>query len=210
MRFPQANLEPLNELDRFYPVGSIYVSILPTNPAITFGFGTWAAIGAGRAIVGVNPADADFDAPEKLSGAKTITLTESQIPAHTHTQDSHNHTQNAHTHTQNSHNHTQDAHTHIQNAHNHVENLPSIATGGLVGCTPDASTNTSVASGFSTANATAVNQNATAINQAATAVNQNATPTNQAATAVNQNTGGGAAHNNVQPSIALFLWKRVS
>jgi len=183
MQFPQADFGLPNMLaTAMWPIGSVYVSVLPTDPGILFGFGTWVAFGAGKALVGVDVGDSDFDAAEKTAGAKTVTLTEAQIPSHTHVQ--------------NSHNHTQDAHTHIQNAHSHVENVASIATGGLVGSTPDASTNTSVASGYSTANATAVNQNATA--------------TNQAATAVNQNTGGGAAHNNVQPSIAVYFWKRTA
>lgn len=49
------------------------------------------------------------------------------------------------------------AHTHTYTQtvnHVHVQNAASVATGGLVGSTPDASTNTSVASGYSTANPT--------------------------------------------------------
>lgn len=141
-------------VERALPVGCVYLSVSPTNPAATFGFGTWAAIGAGRAIVGVDPADADFDAAEKTSGSKTHTLAANEMPSHTH----------------------------LQNAHAHVENVASVATGGLVGSTPDTSTNTAVASGYSTASATAVNQN----------------------------TGGGAAHNNVQPSFAIYIWKRTA
>ena len=39
--------------------------------------------------------------------------------------------------------------------HVHVQNAASVATGGLVGSTPDASTSSSVASGYSSANPTA-------------------------------------------------------
>lgn len=49
-----------------------------------------------------------------------------------------------------SHTHT---YTQVPN-HVHVQNAASSASGGLVGSTPDASTNTSVASGYSTANPT--------------------------------------------------------
>jgi hypothetical protein len=40
-----AALIPMMKL--VYPVGAIYISTLSTNPATLFGFGTWAAFGAG-------------------------------------------------------------------------------------------------------------------------------------------------------------------
>ena len=67
-----------------YPVGAIYISVDAANPATFLGFGTWAAFGAGRVMVGYNAADADFDAAEKTGGAKTHTLTTAEMPAHTH------------------------------------------------------------------------------------------------------------------------------
>lgn len=93
MLFPMASdLADINTMAALYPVGSIYVSVSPTNPALLFGFGTWAAFGSGRAIVGVDAGDSDFDAAEKTSGAKTVTLTVGEMPAHTHVQDAHSHT----------------------------------------------------------------------------------------------------------------------
>ena len=70
-----------------YPIGSIYVSTASTNPNTLFGFGTWSAFGAGKVLVGINAADADFDTAEETGGAKTVTLTaaESGLPAHDHT-----------------------------------------------------------------------------------------------------------------------------
>lgn len=56
-----------------YPVGSIYTSIVSTNPATLFGIGTWVAFGAGRVLVSLNGADTDFDVVEETGGAKTIT-----------------------------------------------------------------------------------------------------------------------------------------
>jgi len=73
-------------LTAVYPVGSIYINAaVATNPATLLGFGTWAAFGAGRVMVGINAADSDFDTVEETGGAKTHTLTTSELPSHTHT-----------------------------------------------------------------------------------------------------------------------------
>jgi hypothetical protein len=69
-----------------YPVGSIYSNVaVATNPATLLGFGTWTAFGAGRVMVGLDGDDEDFDTVGETGGAKTHTLTTSEIPAHTHT-----------------------------------------------------------------------------------------------------------------------------
>lgn len=64
-----------------YPVGSIYINAgSTTNPNTLLGFGTWAAFGAGRVMVGLNGADALFDALEETGGSKDAIAV-----AHTHT-----------------------------------------------------------------------------------------------------------------------------
>ena len=70
-----------------YPVGSIYTSVVSTNPATLLGVGTWAAFGAGKVLVGIDSGDTDFDTVLETGGAKTDshTLTVSEIPSHTHT-----------------------------------------------------------------------------------------------------------------------------
>lgn len=67
-----------------YPVGSIYTSISSTNPATLLGVGTWVAFGAGRTLVGFDSTQTEFDTVEETGGSKTHTLTESELPAHTH------------------------------------------------------------------------------------------------------------------------------
>ena len=69
-----------------YPVGSIYTSVVATNPATLLGVGTWAAFGAGKVMVGIDSGDTDFDTVEETGGAKTDshTLTTSEIPSHSH------------------------------------------------------------------------------------------------------------------------------
>lgn len=159
MRFPQADYSLNDRIQGLYPVGSLFVSVLAANPADQLGFGTWEAFAPGRVLVGVDPSDPDFDAAEKTSGAKTVTLTEAQMPAHTHAVNDPGHT--------------------------HVEQTNSATTGGLTGWTArDTSTNNPSPTDYSTASAT-------------TGITLN-------------NAGGGAAHPNVQPSIAVFIWRRVS
>lgn len=80
-----------NAVDAAYPVGSIFMSVLATNPASQLGVGTWAAWGAGRMPVGVDPNQTEFDTVEETGGSKTHTLTLSQIPAHAHTGAPHTH-----------------------------------------------------------------------------------------------------------------------
>ncbi len=72
-----------------YPVGALYITTVSTNPATVLGIGTWAAFGAGKVMVGLNAADADFDTSEETGGVKTVTLTSAQsgLVAHTHPQD---------------------------------------------------------------------------------------------------------------------------
>jgi microcystin-dependent protein len=91
----------------------------------------------------------------------------------------------SHTHIQDSHNHTQNAHNHTQDPHWHEFTYGTALGGGF----------NAIVVGQIAAAGAAVN-NATATNQATTA-------TNIAQTATNQNTGGGGAHNNMQPSTVI-------
>lgn len=63
----QANFEAIVKM--LYPVGSIYMSVVNTNPSSLFG-GTWSAWGSGKVPVGVS-ADTEFNSVEKTGGAKT-------------------------------------------------------------------------------------------------------------------------------------------
>ena len=68
-----------------YPVGSIYINAaVTTNPATLLGFGTWTAFGTGRMMVGYNASDSDFNTLQETGGAKTHTLSTSEIPSHNH------------------------------------------------------------------------------------------------------------------------------
>lgn len=73
---------PFTPLDA-YPIGSIYMSIVNTNPSIIFG-GTWVSFGEGRVLVGVDANDEDFESAMLDGGEKTVTLTVDEMPNHGH------------------------------------------------------------------------------------------------------------------------------
>ena len=67
-----------------YPVGSIYMSVVETNPAELFG-GTWEAL-PGRVLVGAGVSDFNINyVAGTRGGSRSRTLTSSNIPKHTHT-----------------------------------------------------------------------------------------------------------------------------
>ena len=143
-----------------FPVGSVFISVVNTNPNTLLGYGTWEAIAAGQMLVGFNSGDARFDAAEETGGSSSVTITAGNLP-------------------QLSVDITDPGHTHVQNKN-------TATNGGLSGATPDASTNTSAPSGYSTESAT----------------------TGITATA---NTGGAnTAINTLNPYFTVFIWKRTN
>jgi hypothetical protein len=55
-----------------WPIGSVFIAVVSTDPATLLGFGTWAAFAAGRVLVGLDAGDASFDTVEETGGAKTV------------------------------------------------------------------------------------------------------------------------------------------
>ena len=75
---------PQSFFNLIYPVGSIYMSVNPTNPSEFFPLTAWAEWGKGRVPVGVDTSQTEFNKAEKTGGSKAVTLTVDQIPSHTH------------------------------------------------------------------------------------------------------------------------------
>ena len=85
-------------LKKVYPVGSIYMSTVSTNPATLFGFGTWEAMPAGRVLLaqGKSSWGTTYNAGS-TGGEATHQLTVGELPSHNHTASTN--TTGAHTHT---------------------------------------------------------------------------------------------------------------
>ena len=73
-------------LKKVYPVGSIYMSTVSTNPATLFGFGTWEAMPAGRVLLaqGKSSWGTTYNAGS-TGGEATHKLTVGELPSHNHT-----------------------------------------------------------------------------------------------------------------------------
>lgn len=78
-------------LNLSWPVGSVFLSVVATNPSVLLGGGTWVRIAEGQMLVGFKAADVDFGVVEGTGGAKTNNI------AHTHTGPNHTHTTPDHT-----------------------------------------------------------------------------------------------------------------
>ena len=124
-----------------YPVGGIFTTTTAyaNSAAVVAAIGgtTWTAFGAGKVLVGVDGSDSDFNTVEETGGAKTHTLTISEMPAHTHGYQKH--------------------------------------TGN-----------------------------------SALSIHDIAHTVNSYANTQTTSTGGGAAHNNLQPYITVYMWKRTA
>lgn len=129
----------------------------------------------GRVPVGKDASQTEFDAMGETGGAKTHTLTQTEMPVHTH----------------------------VQNAHNHV--IFAVATSSDGSHRHDYTTrpnnvardtNTGAANTSSTTNVTDQTDYAGTHSHTVTGYTLDATATNQ-------NAGSGGAHNNLQPYVVL-------
>ena len=167
-----------------HPVGTIYFTTVSTNPGTIYG-GTWEQWGQGRVPIGMGSnGTTDYQTVGATGGAETHILTVAQMPVHTH---------------------TQNAHTHTQNAHRHRIAAPgAVAPDGFWISTPQHQAGTSLIAGTTTQTGSHGRRLERQFDcDAQTATNQNTTATNQ-------NTGSGNAHNNMQPWITCFMWRRTA
>ena len=154
----------LDTMKKIYPVGSIYISTVSTNPATLFGFGTWEAMPAGHVLLaqGKSSWGTTYNAGS-TGGEATHQLTVGELPAHNHT-----------------------ASTNTTGNHTHQFQLYG----------PNGDTNMNFPSDFDTNYARNKGTTLSAGNHSHT-ININ-------------NTGSSQSHNNMQPYLTVYMWKRVS
>lgn len=196
-----------------FPVGSVFIAVVSTNPGTLLGYGTWSAFGAGKVLVGLDSGDTDFDVVEETGGAKTKAISaHSGTAVGDHAAHTHSVTSNVTVGDHASHTHT---YTDVPN-HVHVQNVNTGTTGAQNGYTPDTSTTGSTASGLSTANPTGGVATGTTAGPSATlthSVTNNAvTSGNPSATLTHSVTqpSDHTALNVVQPYIVVYMWKRTA
>ncbi len=164
-----------------YPVGSIYISVNPTNPSACFG-GTWEAWGAGRVPVGIDAADSNFNTAEKTGGAAEVALSTAQMPAHAHGLNSHTHGAGT-------------LKTASDGAHQHkVQYSKTAGAGSAENSIKNEGT------GWSAKSAT----------ESAGSHTHTLSGSTGGASGNTASTGSGQAHNNLQPYITCYMWKRVA
>lgn len=158
----------VTNMNKIYPVGSIYMSIIDTNPATLFGIGTWEALPAGRVLLAQGRSNWGTTYNVNNTGGEVShTLTQNEMPIHSHS-GSANTSGSTHTHTLT-----------MQASHGKSGNggVPRFSDGDVWSANKTA-----------TLSAAGSHTHAVSIN----------------------NAGGGQAHNNMQPYLVVYMWKRTA
>ena len=159
-------------LKKVYPVGSIYMSTVSTNPATLFGFGTWEAMPAGRVLLaqGKSSWGTTYNAGS-TGGEATHQLTVGELPTHNHNASTNNVNQN-----------------------------------GNIGWL-QAGKDYNFSGVFATSSK---NQGANVGNGESTGVWNCIFDSTHSHNVTINNTGSNQSHNNLQPYISVYIWKRTA
>lgn len=187
---------------KIYPVGAIYISASDTNPGTLFG-GTWEQI-KGRFLVAVGALEenndtyfgtvkaGDINCPAGAKGGEVWhTLTANEMPSHNHSAS-----------TGSAGEHTHSASTNWTGDHTHR----FAGGGGFVGGGQWGSAGANIrvdSSGY------IINDNTTSAGGHSHSVTVNANGAHSHTISVSA-TGGSAAHNNMPPYLAVYMWKRTA
>ena len=200
----------MNIIDMVYPVGSIYMSTASTSPATLFG-GTWVALNQGRVLIGAN---STYPAGS-TGGEATHKITVNELPAHKHT---------ASTDSKGGHNH--DGSTGNAGKHTHTRGTMNIT--GRVGAIAEEGTNYANGAFYQTGTTgtghgggvdymvyfDAARENGKhwtgKTSEAIDHAHSISTAGAHTHTVTVNNTGGDANMNNMQPYLAVYMWKRTA
>ena len=216
----------LEDNKKKYYVGKLIFDTKNVNPATYLGFGTWQLWGAGRVPIGVDTSQTEFNTVEKTGGEKTHKLTVAELASHTHTfiGKAHTHTLNNHTHTYNKSNSTSGSTaltlTQIPRHKHHTVGNFGGGTSGTNSHLPKfvyankdwASVDLDDTNLYTGGNSSGKTDGHThSISTTSTNTGGNSGNTSSATQGGNNsNTGSNTAHNNLQPYITCYIWKRVS
>lgn len=171
-----------------FPVGAIYITAGNTNPG-TFLGGTWTQIAEGRTLIGVGTLGGDTYAAGATGGAASVSLTIGQMPAHDH---------GGVTGVQSA-DHTHSGTVSSAGGHTHATNINQWAEGGT-------STGTyQTTNAATTAGAEIQIDSAGGHTHTITLDNSSASHAHAVTTQ-----GGGGAHENRMPYLAVYFWQRTA
>jgi hypothetical protein len=201
-----------------FPVGSVFIAVVSTNPGTLLGYGTWSAFGAGKVLIGIDSGDTDFDTVEETGGAKTKAISAhagTAVSAHAgtavadHASHTHQYTEIVqHTHTVNI----------TDNGHVHAQASQTATTGGVSSWEHGAiDTSSTAAETLNTASATtgitATTSNPAGSVATGTTIGPNATLTHSVTQPSAHTVTQPNSHtdlNVVQPYIVVYMWKRTA
>ena len=168
-----------------YPIGSYYFTSDARNPSEILGGGTWEKLEEGRFLM----ASGDGYPAGSKGGEATHTLTESEMPSHSHSGDAE---LSGSTYSGGSHSHSAsftNGSASSTGAHSHSYSVPSFTASSW-------GSNKHSAGDGGTASKTTGSAGAHSHNVSGTVT-------------VNSN-GSGQAHNNMPPYLSVYMWKRVA
>lgn len=184
-----------NILEQCYPVGSIYMSVNNVSPATLFGFGTWEQIKDTFLL-----ACGDTYSNADTGGASTVTLTTNEIPSHNHSASSDS--TGAHTHAKGTFEITGSV-----NFRNDFGKYQRATGSGAFSAT--SSGTVARPDGGGDVGETSYNRTASfkASDNWSGATQSKG---DHSHTITVNNNGGGQAHNNMPPYLAVNIWKRTA
>lgn len=175
-------------------VNGLYITTSTNNPSADLGYGTWVAYANGRALVGVGTAQGESWVVNEAKGTADIALTAAQMPAHSHTMPNHTHTFSDTSTSAGAHNHRTIKQTNSNGTGNHTASQNSFDTQNTAYSLRF--TNTTPDSGLTTTDG---------------AHTHFISGTTSGPSNLNTNiNGSGQTHTNIQPSVGVYIWRRVS